>query len=161
MFGSNNGGKHIDLMKRASWKVVVACFAPLAVGLLLMKRGGLLERTNVAQTAPNHPDPLLRTRHFSQDLQATLSAAQSTLAGLSTYGRAWKTKQIRRDADSIVFTVEVPVLKFTDDLSVMLKRSGDSTICDVRSASRVGAGDFGENRRHIRQFLHALDAKLK
>lgn len=139
----------------------MACLAPLAVGLLLMKRRGLLERTNVAQTAPDHADPLLRTRHFSQNVRDASALVQSTLAGLHTYGGAWKTKQIRRDADSVIFAVEVPVLKFTDDLRVTLQRSGDRTRCDVRSASRVGEGDFGENRRHIRQLLHALDAKLK
>jgi uncharacterized protein (DUF1499 family) len=31
---------------------------------------------------------------------------------------------------------------------------------DCRSASRIGNGDFGENRRHALQFLAALDEKL-
>lgn len=148
-------------MKRPSWKVARICVAPLTVGLLLMKRGGLLERTNIAQTTPKHLDPSLRTRRLSGGLQTVGATVQSTLAGLKTYGRAWKIKQIRRDADTVTFIVEVPVLMFTDDLSVTLRRVDGSVVCDVRSSSRVGEGDFGENRRHILQFLHALDAKLK
>ncbi|MDF2440184.1 MAG: hypothetical protein JWN98_1168, partial [Abditibacteriota bacterium] len=121
-----------------------------------MKRSGLLERTNVAQTSPDHHDPLLRTRHFNSDLQTVSAAVQSTLASMSTYGRDWKTRQIRRDAGAVTFTSEVPVLMFIDDFTVTLQHSGDGTLCDVRSAARVGKGDLGENRRHVLQFLHAL-----
>lgn len=146
-------------MKRPGWKIAAAFITPLAVGLLLMKRGGLLERTNSAQTTPDHPDSLLRTRRIERDLKTVGITVQSTLGGLKSYGRSWKTTQIQRDNQAIVFTVEVTVLMFTDDLSVTLQRQGKHTLCDVRSAARVGQGDLGENRRHIRQLLHALDAQ--
>lgn len=56
---------------------------------------------------------------------------------------------------------EVPVLTFTDDLTVTLSSNNKETTVNVRSASRVGKGDFGENRRHIIQLLTALDQRLK
>ena len=148
-------------MKRPNWKIIAAIGAPVIVGVFLMKRGGMLEPANTAQTSPDHPESFLRTRRFSGDLPTVGAAVQSTLAGLKTYGRSWSIKQIRRDSQSMSFKTEVPVLTFTDDLLVTLRSEGKSTTCDVRSSSRVGNGDFGENKRHIRQLLHELDAKLK
>jgi uncharacterized protein (DUF1499 family) len=48
----------------------------------------------------------------------------------------------------------------TDDLEVYNKESGKEITIDAKSNSRVGRSDFGENARHIRQFLTALDEKL-
>ena len=59
------------------------------------------------------------------------------------------------------FAVEVPVLLFTDDLTVHIDTDDKGkTRVNVESKSRVGRGDFGENRRHIAQFLRALDQTL-
>jgi uncharacterized protein (DUF1499 family) len=55
---------------------------------------------------------------------------------------------------------EVPVLFFTDDLTITIREQNEQTHVDVESRSRVGRGDFGENRRHIIQVLHALDARM-
>lgn len=45
---------------------------------------------------------------------------------------------------------------FTDDVVVRLTPSGDRTIVDVRSKSRVGRSDVGTNARRIRSYLERL-----
>jgi uncharacterized protein (DUF1499 family) len=84
---------------------------------------------------------------------------------LRTYGRAWRVNPASGSRaidsrDAVVVQCEVPVLIFTDDLKITVQEQGEHTGVDVESRSRVGRGDFGENRRHILQLLRALDARL-
>ena len=134
--------------------------------LLVMNPG------NIAETRPNHPDPGLRTRRYRQSLQQTSDAVVAMIPTLKTYGRRWrrvvKNKPLERneplggagEQEEIVEQAEVPVLLFTDDLVVIMRVDAREVTVDVRSASRVGRGDFGENRRHILQLLRALDEQL-
>ena len=59
-----------------------------------------------------------------------------------------------------VIKAEVPVVVFTDDLEVYLKQNQDEVSIDVKSKSRIGRSDFGENARHVNQLLNVLDKKL-
>jgi uncharacterized protein (DUF1499 family) len=47
---------------------------------------------------------------------------------------------------------------FKDDVVIRLTPSGERTIVDVRSKSRVGGSDVGTNARRIRSFLERLTA---
>ncbi len=49
---------------------------------------------------------------------------------------------------------------FKDDVVVRLQYTGNSTLVDVRSKSRVGKGDVGVNAERIREFLRALEAQF-
>jgi uncharacterized protein (DUF1499 family) len=49
---------------------------------------------------------------------------------------------------------------FTDDMVVRLADTGQGTRVDVRSKSRVGRSDIGQNARRIRIFLSKLKAEL-
>lgn len=49
---------------------------------------------------------------------------------------------------------------FTDDMVVRLATDGQGTKVDVRSKSRVGRSDLGQNAKRIRTFLQKLQANL-
>ena len=49
---------------------------------------------------------------------------------------------------------------FTDDLVVRITSAADGTKVDVRSKSRVGRSDLGQNAKRIRVFLQKLQANL-
>jgi len=53
------------------------------------------------------------------------------------------------------------IFGFLDDVVVRLRETADGTRVDMRSASRVGAHDLGENARRIRRFFADLDARLQ
>jgi uncharacterized protein (DUF1499 family) len=53
------------------------------------------------------------------------------------------------------------VFGFLDDVVVRLRETPDGTQVDMRSASRAGAHDLGENARRIRRFFVDLDARLQ
>lgn len=161
------------------------CFSLFAFAFFLFVTT-MMNPTNVAQTRPDHPDAALRTRRLALPLATAAAVVREVVPNLKTYGRRWRLVSsgaidnafaasssidninFSPDAIDITFAsgafvvrVEVPVVVFTDDLQVVLRQSGAGhTLLDVRSASRVGRGDLGENKRHIRQLLRALQARL-
>lgn len=54
-----------------------------------------------------------------------------------------------------------PVFRFVDDLTIWMRLDENGmTRVEARSASRVGRGDFGVNRRRIERLLESLDATV-
>lgn len=53
------------------------------------------------------------------------------------------------------------IFGFVDDVVVRLRVTPDGTQVDMRSASRVGQHDLGQNARRIKSFFADLDAKLQ
>jgi len=95
-------------------------------------------------------------RHYSRNVDETRNAIIARVPQLRTYGRSWKLIE----SSSRFVKVEVPVLFFTDDLTIILQEDDAGVLLRVASKSRVGKGDLGENQRHIRQLLAALDKRL-
>jgi len=114
--------------------------------------------SNRAQTAPDAPDPALQTRVYAAPMEQVADKVRALQ--ISTYGRSWKLDEsASQTPNKIAF--RVPVIIFTDVLTLTLQSAGnDKTRLDVESHSQVGQGDFGENRRHIKQLLNALDVLL-
>ncbi|HVF10381.1 MAG TPA: DUF1499 domain-containing protein [Abditibacteriaceae bacterium] len=146
---------------------VLRLLAPgiVVVAVLIL---GAMNPTNVARTRPDHPDPRLRTRRYQKSINQARRIVVDLIPTLKTYGRNWRhvvengMLQISTGEAKIerVERAEVPVFFFTDDLSVTLRGNTQEVTIDVRSAARVGRGDFGENRRHVLQLLRALDKKM-
>ena len=137
----------------AFWMAIIVIIA----GVIIF-RGNKM--TNIAETAPENGDAQLKTRHYPADLQTIKKSVEEIIPKLSTYLRNWRLIKSESENDSAVIKVEVPVVIFTDDLKVDLKSENDETIVNVRSASRIGRDDFGENRRHILQLLEKLDKEF-
>lgn len=152
--------------RRVVWQVCCGGAALLLIPVIIL---GVQNPTNHAETRPDHSDPLLRTRHYQHSLYAVRRAVEEAIPTLRTYGSHWQTVpeegfipvSLHDEPVERVIRVVVPVLIFKDDLTVTLHGNSKETTVNVRSASRVGRGDFGENRRHILQLLHALDERLK
>jgi uncharacterized protein (DUF1499 family) len=53
-----------------------------------------------------------------------------------------------------------PLLGFPVDVAVRLTDEGTSTYVDMRSASRYGRHDLGDNAARIAAFLGELDAEM-
>ena len=50
---------------------------------------------------------------------------------------------------------------FTDDMVVRIEQTADGTRVDVRSKSRLGRSDLGQNAKRIRAFLAKLETRLR
>lgn len=134
----------------------IAALALAGAFLLLGKTMNTNPPTNRAQTSLDASEDA-RTRVYSASLNEV--AAKVRALRLSTYGRSWKMMPGGARGE-VVF--RVPVIVFSDLLTVSLHAQGQGeTRVDIESHSLVGQGDFGENRRHVRQILRALDAVLR
>ncbi|HYL33568.1 MAG TPA: DUF1499 domain-containing protein [Stellaceae bacterium] len=51
-------------------------------------------------------------------------------------------------------------MRFTDDVSIRISSNGAGSRIDVRSLSRQGRGDFGDNAARVTAYLGALKARL-
>ena len=52
------------------------------------------------------------------------------------------------------------VFRFKDDVTIRIEPVGKGTLVNLRSASRVGRIDFGQNARNIQELFAALDARI-
>ncbi len=117
---------------------------------------GALNPTNFSATQADHSDARLRSRRYRCSVDEAREAVEAIIPDLVTFGRHWRV--VATDPGEV--RAEIPVLVFTDDLTVTLRAAPDSVLLDARSSARLGRSDLGENRRHLLQLLAALDAKL-
>jgi uncharacterized protein (DUF1499 family) len=64
------------------------------------------------------------------------------------------------EAGFIEAAVDKRFLGLRDDVAIRVRHRGETTIVDVRSASRFGPADFGVNAARIAAFLRQLGAEL-
>jgi uncharacterized protein (DUF1499 family) len=48
-----------------------------------------------------------------------------------------------------------------DDVVIRVEEQAGLTVVNVRSASRIGRSDFGQNARNVRAFFGELERQLK
>jgi hypothetical protein len=156
-----------NAMTRKKWIILLVFLALIGLYAKFRSPG------NAAETSPAPTDAGLQTRRYEikGDLAAARREVEQIIPALTTYGKSWRLatgngnpKAAFSDAESpalAIIRAEVPVVMFTDDLQVRLRQYAPARIAvDVKSASRVGKSDFGENRRHIKQLLAALDQRF-
>ena len=110
--------------------------------------------TNFAATSVSPEFPELKTRFYQASTNQVFSASVAAIQQLSD----WTIT--RQSEGSGVILAEKKVVIFVDDVAVKVRDDRGQTRVDVLSKSRIGKGDFGENRRHVAQFLKALDREL-
>ena len=106
---------------------------------------------NWANTAdPTHPD-LVPLRLPGSGAEAVKRI--TTLAGSL---RGWRLVCTNLDAGTAHLTRTSRLWKFVDDIHLTCSEEGAGTRVDVESRSRVGLGDFGQNRRNILELWRAV-----
>ena len=148
---------------KSRWKWLLVPVAFVVAAGVAGKMLNTSPPTNNAQTSPDAA-PDLKTRVYSQSVEQVYAAAQAVVSEQKTWFKAWKTvhkSEVGAGAEHRRVNVEVPVIFFTDDLTINIGAGEGGATVNVESKSRVGEGDFGENRRHVAQFLRALDERLK
>jgi uncharacterized protein (DUF1499 family) len=135
-------------------RLVVLGLAALAAAFLLT-RWPLLNDVETGRT-PEYPD--LQVREYAQGEAAVAKAAEKAIAALPRFkfvgaGRGPGGAELQAVATT-------RVMRFKDDVIVRIRREGGRTRVSVRSHSRIGKWDFGQNARNIREFQAALDQEL-
>jgi uncharacterized protein (DUF1499 family) len=122
----------------------------------------IMNPTNIAETSADAKEEALRPRIYKTDLQNFVGETEKIIADQTTYGKSWKFIATDTNGNSASIKVEVPVVVFTDDLVIKADFNSEKSelTVNIRSNSRVGKSDLGENRRHVLQILQALDEKF-
>ena len=107
-----------------------------------------------AQQKQAYPD--LQPWATSADTQTVFAAAKKALENMGLEIVA------ANDGDLHIEATDTTLLfGYKDDVVVRIVESGDGSVVDVRSKSRVGRSDLGENAKRIRTFLLELRSELK
>ena len=112
---------------------------------------------NVVETGrtPEYPD--LQPRAFQAPAEVVFDAALHAIQALPR----WLLIAHREAEGEIQATSTTRLMRFVDDVTIRVKPDGERTVVTVRSASRVGKGDFGQNARNVRAFFDELDRQLQ
>lgn len=105
-------------------------------------------------TTPEYPDlqPLTAALPPGRVFEAALSIARTL--------PRWTVVKADPAAGRIEAEARTRLWRFVDDVTIRVAAKGGRTTVSVRSASRVGRGDLGQNARNIRAFLDALRRAL-
>ena len=112
----------------------------------------LINDVKTGQT-PEYPN--LQPQRFSAGTDAVYAAAleAAKAIGLEIISSDPAIGEIRGVATT-------RVLRFKDDVTITISREGDATVVNIRSASRVGKGDFGANARRIEKLQAEIASRL-
>lgn len=114
-------------------------------------------RLNDVETGhtPDYPD--LQPREYSLPEGTVASAAQAAIAVIPRWRLIGSG---HGPGGSEVHAEALTRLGFRDDVTVRIRSEGARTRVTVRSRSRVGRWDFGQNARNIQAFLNEMDRRL-
>ena len=105
---------------------------------------------------PEYPD--VQPQYYSTtDPKRVFEEARASIVELEQW------KLVSKDPTTRTLTAErtTDLLGFVDDVQVRVEPVTEFvTRVHVRSASRVGRGDFGQNARNIAEFFDELDSRL-
>ena len=136
-------------------------FSALIVGIILLAMSPLvlvriwpmINDVSTGQT-PQYAD-LQPQRFAGLSTGEAFDAAMDVVAAME-----WEIREVNRDQGLIEAVATVPVFRFRDDVTITIAAEAGAAVVNVRSRSRVGKSDLGENARRIRRFQAALAAKL-
>jgi uncharacterized protein (DUF1499 family) len=137
---------------------ILAKIAALALLLAGVWAATAWPRINDVETGrtPEYPD--LRVREYAASPQKVAEAAKQALGRLPRWSVVGSGGG--PGGHSIQAVHETSTLDFKEDVTILVRQDGPRTRVSVRSRSRVGPWDFGQNARNIRELLAALDAQV-
>jgi uncharacterized protein (DUF1499 family) len=112
---------------------------------------------NDVTTGESAAYPHLRSRVYYADAATALAAAEQSIRNLAR----WRVVFIDGENDALEAEAETPVGNFLDDVTVYVQPLGHGQArVTIRSRSRLGRGDLGQNALHIRELQDAMDIRL-
>ena len=140
-------------MKRMGLLVGVLLLGGIGAGVMALRAWPMINVVETGRT-PEYPD--IQPRTYQKSEADVFDAALHVISRLPRWllvGYDEKQGDIQAEARTVLW-------RFVDDVRIRVRSREGATVVDVRSASRVGRGDFGQNARRIRGFLKELDKQL-
>lgn len=147
-------GRLLRLLAFAAAVAAVALFVlPFLARVGLFSLWPVINRVETGAT-PEYPD--------LQPLAVALPAGRVFEAALAVSRTLPRWTVVRADPAAGLIEAEARTRfwRFVDDVTIRVAAKEGRTTVVVRSASRIGRGDLGQNARNIRAFLDALRRAL-
>ena len=100
---------------------------------------------------PFSPNCIIVSKSVKRDSQELFADAKNALTGAGAESVNPKSADLKIDA-----LFRIPVFGFNDDITIQIEENDHDSILHIRSASRVGFGDLGVNRRRVQRILSQL-----
>lgn len=113
--------------------------------------------TNVAETSAGAADVQMRPL----PAQATFDQLVAAANQIASSSQSWEFNDSDPDIQSIYLVHVSGLLKFRDDVALQLKTIDQKQAIHIRSQSRIGKGDLGQNPRNIRKLRGLLEQELE
>lgn len=133
--------------------VGVLLLGGIGAGMLALRSWPMINIVETGRT-PEYPD--IQPRTYQKSSAEVFDAALHVVNRMPRWtlvGYDEKQEDIQAEAQTALW-------HFVDDVRIRVVSREGKTVVEVRSASRVGRGDFGQNARRIRGFLKELDRQL-
>lgn len=124
------------------------------IGLIILVIWPPINDVATGQT-PQYPEIQPQVLRYSPDL--VLERAAETIESLPR----WRVVEVDREERRVTAERTSRLFNFVDDVTVWVEPSGAGSIVNVRSHSRVGRGDLGQNARNIILFQRSLEENLR
>jgi len=112
---------------------------------------------NMYVTAPKDRDPFFHPRSYKGSKAEVVQAVQEVI---STLGN-WKMSEYKEIQGRVHAIRRGAWLGFEDDVNIYVVQGSDGiTRLEMTSQSRALKGDWGRNRRNVKEFLARMDAKF-
>ena len=109
---------------------------------------------NPLPPCPTTSNCVRETRRFKQAPAKLFAKALKALYQL-------KPTEVEVEEDERRVEAVFKVFLFKDDVAFVVEPDGEGAVVHLRSASRLGRGDLGVNRRRAERFFAALDKETK
>jgi len=114
---------------------------------------------NIYVTSPADKDPFFHPRRYSKPKAEVVKAVLEVVAAVN----GWKMEEYRENQGRIHITRSVLFPPSAQDINIYVVEGLDGiTKLEMTSQSRGGGkGDFGRNKRNLKEFLTRADARLE
>ncbi len=173
-------------LQRKAYPEIVPHLYPLPLGEVYLAARHIVDTRHWTVTSDIHPGDLpidaataVPSQALPEDDELLLALSLKSVMTQSRSGAATETRPDALAANPLPLSVNpaeepvptdeanvealapTPVFGFLDDVAVRLRVTPDGTQVDMRSASRFGAHDLGQNARRISGFFAELDSVLQ
>lgn len=126
------------------------------LGVLLVAATSCWPVINVVETGKTPEYPEMVPRRYEAKPEVVFDAALHAVHRLPR----WSLVSHRPESGEMQAEARSRLFRFVDDVTIRVREEEGRTIVSVRSASRVGKGDFGQNARNILAFFEELETQL-
>ncbi len=144
-------------IKKAPWVWVAGGVASVASVLVWANRRMFVVNDVTAGRTEMYPE--IKPHAYAYPASQVFAVAEATAREMPR----WRVTSVDRLGREAAVEAQLPLFGFVDDVTIRVDPIEGSKVCEVivRSRSRTGSGDLGENARRIVAFYRALDERIR